>query len=164
MRVLHIVSGPGTFAMDLSRQERALGLISNVLTTAPDQPSDVALRNAGADVGGRIRAGLQAPLDYDVLHYHGPTLFDWDDLRSASPHRFLDLKVAKAMGRRIIFTLDQKPDEVMTETIMPLYADRVFSLVPGDGKRLPYPEVGIIAIAQAMLRIYADPEAPLILA
>ena len=144
MRVLHIADVFAGQAAILSRRERALGLISDVMAPYPDPMSghvaDITLGARGGrtprEIGVRVRAGLQAPLDYDVLHYHGPTLFSWDDMEAGSPFRFLDLKIARALGRRIVFTLQTQPDAGLIETILPLYADKVFYGQPALGHQL----------------------------
>src|SRR6202040_3099718 len=59
-----------------------------------------------ADLRDRLLAGLRAPLDYDVLHYYfGKTLLCWDDYVSGNDYRYLDLDVAKRLGKPVFFTL-----------------------------------------------------------
>jgi glycosyltransferase involved in cell wall biosynthesis len=115
MRVLHTPTNIGNQPWVLSRNERKLGIGSDLIVHFVP-PSflyrcDVTLSDA---VGGRsdpelrarMRAGLQAPLDYDVLHYYfGRTLFSWDDYERASPFPYLDVRLAKALGRKVFFTL-----------------------------------------------------------
>jgi glycosyltransferase involved in cell wall biosynthesis len=114
MRVLHTPTNIGNQPWILSRNERKLGvesdLVVHYLPPSFLYPADQTLGGLGGkseqELLARIAAGLKAPLDYDVLHYYfGRTLFSWDDYESGSPFRYLDLKIAKALGRRIIFTL-----------------------------------------------------------
>jgi glycosyltransferase involved in cell wall biosynthesis len=54
----------------------------------------------------RLVNGLCAPFGYDVLHYYfARTLMYWDDYESRNYLPYLDLDIAKALGRRVFFTL-----------------------------------------------------------
>ena len=113
MRVLHAPTNIGNQPWVLSRNERKLGVDSDVVVHY-DPPTfryeaDKILGAVGgmseAELRARMMAGLKAPLHYDVLHYYfGRTLFSWDDYSSGSPFPYLDLKIAKALGRRVVFT------------------------------------------------------------
>jgi len=83
-----------------------------------------------------MRAGLRAPLDYDVLHFHDHTLFDWEDLTGGSRFPLMDLKVAKALGRRVVFTLS---DAAALDALGPAVgqADAILYRDPALGARLP---------------------------
>jgi hypothetical protein len=114
MRVLHAPTNVGNQPWVLSRNERRLGVESDlVVHYAPPSllyPADKALGSLGGkserELRARVMAGLMAPLDYDVLHYYfGRTMFSWDDYENGSPFPYLDLKIAKALGRTIFFTL-----------------------------------------------------------
>jgi hypothetical protein len=114
MRVLHAPTNIGNQPWVLSRNERRLGVESElVVHFVPPSFLYKADRALSASAGGRsddelrarMRAGLRAALDYDVLHYYfGRTLFSWDDYEH-SPFRYLDLKLAKTLGRTVFFTL-----------------------------------------------------------
>jgi hypothetical protein len=170
MRVLHAVSHPDPQAWALSRHERRLGLVSNVLTNFVEEdsaPADIALGRKSArtpsEVGTRLRGGLQAPLDYDVLHYYGDSLLAWDDMDNGGPYRFLDLKIARALGRRIVFTLSGPVRPGLLDTILPLYADKIFYLEPHQGPHvrggefLPWCGVDLAEIAHAPPRSSGRP-------
>ena len=110
MRVVHAPANIGNQPWVLSRNERKLGIESDlVVHYVPPSllyPADRALGSLGGkseeELRARIVAGLRAPLDYDVLHfYFGRTFFSWDDYENGSPFPYLDLKIAKALGRPI---------------------------------------------------------------
>jgi hypothetical protein len=113
MRVLHAPINIGNQPWVLSRYEREFGVESDLhvtYTAAFDYGADrVISRNGGkspADLRDRLLAGLRAPLDYDVLHYYfGKTLLCWDDYVSGNDYRYLDLDVAKRLGKPVFFTL-----------------------------------------------------------
>jgi hypothetical protein len=114
MRVLHAPVNIGNQPWVLSRNERKFGVSSELvvhhLPPAFTYRADRALSSrisgrSDEELRARVTAGLMSPLEYDVLHYYfGMTLFTWDDY-DESPFVGLDLSLAKALGRRIIFTL-----------------------------------------------------------
>jgi hypothetical protein len=114
MRVLHSPTNIGNQPWVLSRNERKLGVDSDLIVhwVPPSflYPADRMLGSLGGkseeELRARIVTGLRAPLDYDILHYYfGRTLFSWGDYESGSPHSFLDMRIAQALGRKIFFTL-----------------------------------------------------------
>lgn len=114
MRVLHAPVNIGNQPWVLSRNERKLGIESELIVLfRPPLFRYQADRALSANPGGRsekelrarMNVGLRAALDYDVLHYYfGRTLFTWGDYAD-SPFLYLDLKLAKAAGRTVFFTL-----------------------------------------------------------
>jgi hypothetical protein len=113
MRVLHAPVNVGNQPWTLSRQERALGLESDLVvnySTWLNYPADKVVGTHGGKTPReklrRFSAGILAPLRYDVLHYYfGRSLLYWDDYGPENRFPFLDLKLAKKLGRRIVFTL-----------------------------------------------------------
>ena len=114
MRVLHSPTNVGNQPWVLSRNERKLGIDSDLVVhwvpPSLQYRADRILGTLGGqspeELRARMTAGLEAPLNYEVLHYYfGRTLFSWDDYPAGSPFRYLDLKLAKTLGRRVIFTL-----------------------------------------------------------
>lgn len=113
MRVLHAPVNVGNQPWTLSRHERKLGIASDLVvnySTWLGYRADKVLGTHGgktlAQTLRRLTAGLLAPLRYDVLHYYfGRTLLHWDDYGADNRFPFLDLKLAKRLGRRVFFTL-----------------------------------------------------------
>ncbi len=113
MRVLHAPVNVGNQPWVLSRHERSLGVESDLIvnySTWLEYPADVILGNYGDASPGayvkRLFHGLRAPFHYDVLHcYFGRSLMFWDDYGSKNRFPFLDLKIARRLGRKIFFTL-----------------------------------------------------------
>jgi hypothetical protein len=117
MRILHSPVNIGNQPWALSRAERRLGVHSEVVcnhSMALGFNVDRVLQPA-ADKSVRAKYtrlffGLRAPFRYDVLHYYfGHSLLAWDVFPGEHQGRgwinFLDLKLAKRMGRRTLFTL-----------------------------------------------------------
>mgnify|MGYP001259600694 CR=1 FL=1 len=117
MRVLHAPANIGNQPWTLSRAERRLGLKSDVVcnySTSFNFKADRVL-SAYTDKSRRARwarlsFGMTAPFRYKVLHYYfGRSLLAWDDYAPDYQEGhwiyFRDLKLAKSLGRRIIFTL-----------------------------------------------------------
>jgi len=113
MRVLHAPINIGNQPWVLSRYERELGVQSELhvhYATAFDYGADRIIgRNGGksaAELRDRLFSGLTSPWNYDVLHYYfGRTLLCWDDYVSGDDYRYLDLRVAKHLGKPVFFTL-----------------------------------------------------------
>ena len=113
MRVLHAPVNIGNQPWMLSRYERQLGAESelhvNYATGFGYHADKIISRNGGktaADLRERLSAGLRSPWDYDVFHYYfGRTLLCWDDYVSGDDYRYLDLKIAKRLGKPVFFTL-----------------------------------------------------------
>jgi hypothetical protein len=139
LRVLHVCAQGDGLAWTLSRRERALGMVSDVMRLyGDDEQADIDLGTHGRgprDIAARTQAGLKAALDYDVLHFHDCSLFSWDDLDGHEPSPLLDVQSAKALGRRIVFTLSGAEGLRRLEPCLPL-ADAIFYLDPGLGPRL----------------------------
>jgi hypothetical protein len=117
MRVLHAPANIGNQSWTLSRAERRLGLKSDVVcnyATSFNFKADRVL-SAYTDKSRRARwarlsFGMTAPFRYDVLHYYfGRSLLAWDDYAPDYQEGhwiyFRDLKIAKNLGRKVIFTL-----------------------------------------------------------
>lgn len=113
MKIAHIPGNLGNQPWTLSRFERAAGLESDLValyhTDGYGGRPDVILSEQGdhsePNIVARVSAALQVPLEFDVLHiYYGRSLFSWDDLDRPSPTPLLDLKIAKAMGKRVFAT------------------------------------------------------------
>jgi hypothetical protein len=113
MRVLHGPVNIGNQPWVLSRHERKLGVESDLVvnyTPSLGYRADKVISPLGwrseSEMRDRIHKGLRAPLDYDVLHYYfGRSFMFWDDYDSRNYFPFLDLEVAKRLGRPIFFTL-----------------------------------------------------------
>jgi hypothetical protein len=112
MRVLHAPVNIGNQAWVLSRHERMLGVDSDVIvgTTSFGYQADSVIGSLGSGTDevrrARLVAGLITPLEYDAMHYYfGQSLVFWDDYDPGHPLSFLDLEIARRMGRPIIFTL-----------------------------------------------------------
>ena len=98
MRVLHAPTNIGNQSWVLSRNERKLGVRSDLVVnfvppTLHYRADTVLSYSAGAgsddELRARMRAGLRALLDYDALHYYfGRTLFSWGDYARGSPFLF----------------------------------------------------------------------------
>ena len=111
MRVLHGPVNVGNQPWVLSRAERALGLKSDVVVsygTWLEYPADrvlTATPNGGRrNVLARVRFGLQAAFQYDVLHYYFGQSYIY---KPGVIHRynFADLKLARRLGRKVFMTL-----------------------------------------------------------
>ena len=113
MRVLHAPINVGNQPWVLSRYERQLGVESelhvNYATGFGYRADKIISQNGGksaADLRERLSAGLKSPWDFDVFHYYfGRTLLCWDDYVSGDDYRYLDLKIAKRLGKPVFFTL-----------------------------------------------------------
>ena len=112
MRVLHAPVNVGNQAWVLSRYERKLGIESDLIVnyTTLGYSADKIISRVGGksseEVKERLITGLRAPLDYDVFHYYfGRTLLFWDDYVTGNYYPYLDLEIAKRLGRPIFFTL-----------------------------------------------------------
>jgi len=113
MRVLHAPVNVGNQPWVLSRYERTLGIRSDLAVnynTWLGYQSDYCLSGYAdkslSSVARRLRFGLLAPVRYDVLHfYFGRSLLCWDDYGPPNRFWFLDLKLAKRLGRKVFMTL-----------------------------------------------------------
>lgn len=114
MRVIHTPVNVGNQPFVLSRNERKLGvesdLVVHYIPPTLRYQADRALGSLGGqsddEIRARIREGLTAPVHYDVMHYYfGRTLFSWDDFEGRNPFPYLDLRLAKALKKPVIFTL-----------------------------------------------------------
>ena len=113
MRILHAPVNVGNQPWVLSRFERALGARSEVAVnygTWFGYPADRVLGEYGK--GGLLRRArraafaLSSPFRYDVLHYYfGRTLMTWDDIGGSGRLDLADLRLARSLGKRIVFTL-----------------------------------------------------------
>lgn len=113
MKVLHAPVNVGNQPWVLSRHERALGiksdLVLNYSTWANYQADRVLGTYANrkwSEVLRRLPFGLLAPFRYDVLHcYFGRSLLYWDDMGCFNVLPYFDIKLAKAMGKKVFMTL-----------------------------------------------------------
>lgn len=113
MKVLHAPCNIGNQPWVLSRHERLLGVDSRLVVNyiaPPEEEADEIVSPLGwsseQQMRNRLVTGLSAPLDYDVMHYYfGRTLMFWDDYEARNYLPFLDLEIARRLGRRIFFTL-----------------------------------------------------------
>jgi hypothetical protein len=117
MRVLHAPVNIGDQPWTLSRAERRLGIKSDVVCnygTSFNFRADRVLSGytdkSRRAKWARFSFGMTAPFRYDVLHYYfGRSLLVWDDYAPDYQEGhwiyFRDLKLARRLGRRIIFTL-----------------------------------------------------------
>jgi hypothetical protein len=113
VRVLHTPVNVGNQPWTLSRAERALGVRSDLVvsySTWLGYPADKVLGRVGGrsilEYWRRGFAGLTAPFLYDVLHYYfGRSLIYRDDADANAKWAFLDVRVARRLGRKIFFTL-----------------------------------------------------------
>jgi len=113
VRVLHAPVNIGNQPWMLSRAERRLGLESDLVVnyqTWLGYPADRVLSEYGAGtfkhLAARASFGALAPWRYDVLHfYFGRSSLCWDDLPKYKALAFLDLKMAKRLGKRVFMTL-----------------------------------------------------------
>ncbi len=113
MRVLHAPVNIGNQPWVLSRYERKLGIESDFHVNydgAFGYRADKVISKVGdkspAELHNRLQAGLRAPLDYDVFHfYFGKTLLCWDDYLTGDDYRYLDLEIARQLGKPVFFTL-----------------------------------------------------------
>ncbi|MCP5200975.1 MAG: hypothetical protein H6977_13250 [Gammaproteobacteria bacterium] len=113
MRVLHAPVNVGNQPWVLSRYERELGLASDLVVnygTWLGLPADRTLGEYGKRdwraVVRRFACGISAPLRYDVLHYYfGRSLLSWDDWARGWKKPFLDLRLGRALGRKVFMTL-----------------------------------------------------------
>lgn len=116
LRVLHAPVNVGNQPWVLSRQERLLGLHSDLVVNNGswlDYDADRFLNKTPpvstyAKFWAKIREswfGLLAPLRYDVLHfYFGRSFFNWASDREWFGG-FFDVKLARRLGRKIFMTL-----------------------------------------------------------
>jgi len=113
MRVLHGPVNVGNQPWVLSRHERALGVKSDLVVnynTWLQYPVDRCLSSVGErSRRTRFRRFLfaaRAPLRYDVLHYYfGRSFLCWDDVGPRNRLWFMDLRLARALGRKVFMTL-----------------------------------------------------------
>jgi hypothetical protein len=114
MRVLHGPVNIGNQPWALSRQERRLGVRSDVvvaydtwLNYRADRCLGACGRKTREEVFRRSWFGLTAPLRYDVLHYYfGRSFMSWEDFLEPWPRgRYLDVKLARRLGRKVFMTL-----------------------------------------------------------
>jgi glycosyltransferase involved in cell wall biosynthesis len=113
MRVLHAPVNVGNQPWVLSRAERAHGVRSDLIvsySTWLGYPADKVLGRPGGrsprEFWRRGITGLIAPIRYDVLHYYfGKSLLYRDDAHAESRWPFLDVRIARWLGRKIFFTL-----------------------------------------------------------
>jgi glycosyltransferase involved in cell wall biosynthesis len=137
MRVLHGPVNVGNQPWVLSRQERQLGLHSDVVVNyntwlgyRVDRCLGEYAQKSRGEIARRFIFGATAPLRYNVLHYYfGRSFLCWDDYGEPTKLWFWDLKLAKALGRRVVMTLQGCDVRVSAEsaarnTYTPCHAGR----------------------------------------
>jgi hypothetical protein len=113
LRVLHAPVNVGNQPWVLSRQERTLGLSSDLVVnygTWLQYPADKYLStNTGVmtyrDMVVRAWHGYSAPFKYDVLHYYFGKSFLGEYAGSKFLRQFSDLRFARRLGKTIVMTL-----------------------------------------------------------
>jgi hypothetical protein len=113
MKILHAPTNVGNQPWVLSRYERRHGITSDLVVNYPTwlgYPADFVLsENAKptlCSMARRLAFGISAPFRYDVLHYYfGRSLLQWDDYGRRNLFPYLDLKLARRLGRKIFMTL-----------------------------------------------------------
>jgi glycosyltransferase involved in cell wall biosynthesis len=114
--MLRVVHGPvnvGNQPWVLSRYERELGVRSDLVinyNTWLGYAYDRCLsRLADRSRLGRARRawfGYTAPFRYNVLHYYfGLSFLAWNDLGERNERWFRDMRIARALGRKVFMTL-----------------------------------------------------------
>jgi len=118
MRVLHGPVNVGNQPWVISREERKLGVQSDLVVHYPPAfsfPADQALAEAGnRSLSAMLRRAwfaMTAPVSYDVLHYYmGQSFMTWEDLSGPKWFWHADLLWAKKVFRRKIFLTMQGCD------------------------------------------------------
>lgn len=113
MRILHSPTNVGNQPWVVSRYERKLGHQSDLIinyATGFNYPADKILGQHGKklirDIARRLIFGITAPFKYDIFHYYfGRSILYWDDWTPQIGFPYLDLRLAKALGKKIFFTL-----------------------------------------------------------
>jgi hypothetical protein len=113
MKVLHGPVNVGNQPWVLSRYERAFGVESELVVnfnTWLDYRVDRCLGEVGIrtprTVLRRLAFGLTAPFRYDVIHcYFGLSFLSWHDFGPPNSIWFADVKIARALGRKLFMTL-----------------------------------------------------------
>ena len=113
LTVLHGPVNVGNQPWILSRNERALGVISELVVnynTWLGYPADRVLtplsRGSTGDKLRRLFFGLTAPLRYDILHYYfGLSYLCWNDYGLRNGLWFKDVGLARRLGRKLFMTL-----------------------------------------------------------
>jgi len=112
LRVLHAPVNIGNQPWVLSRQERALGICSDLVVKHGrwlQYPADRFLNTSPQmtwrDRLRRVAFGLLSPFRYDVLHYYFGQSFLGSRANRGHWHNFIDLKLASRLNRKIFMTL-----------------------------------------------------------
>jgi glycosyltransferase involved in cell wall biosynthesis len=113
VKILHCPTNVGNQPWVLSRSEREMGVKSNLVVnykTWLNYPSDSCMGKYGDfsiyNIIKRTFNGFLAPFRYDIFHYYfGRSLLFWDDWPKLPGFPFLDLKIAKKLGKPIFMTL-----------------------------------------------------------
>jgi hypothetical protein len=113
MKILHAPTNVGNQPWVLSRHERNFGHQSDVMVnygTWLEYPADECMGTYGdrtiMNIIKRAYFGFTSPFKYDVIHYNfGRSLLFWDDWPKTPGFPFLDLRIAKRLGKPIFMTL-----------------------------------------------------------
>ncbi|CAN5300702.1 glycosyltransferase family 4 protein [soil metagenome] len=113
LKILHAPVNIGNQPWALSRSEIAQGCQSRVVinyNTWLNYSNDLCLSTYQSvtlyNMFKRFAYAMSAPLRFDVLHYYfGRTLMCWDDYGPRNNFWYMDLKLAKLLGRKTFMTL-----------------------------------------------------------
>ena len=113
MKILHAPINIGNQPWVLSQYERKLGhkskLIVNISTDFKYPADKVLMRKNASNISNSTRRllwGSVAPCYYDVLHYYfGKSILVWNGIKPISNRSFLDIRLAKRLGKKVFFTL-----------------------------------------------------------
>ncbi|MBN9412624.1 MAG: glycosyltransferase [Candidatus Paracaedimonas acanthamoebae] len=113
LKILHAPVNIGNHPWVLSRNERKFGCLSDLVinySTWLGYPADKVLGTYGEKNFlkklKKIFFALQSPFRYDVIHYYfGKSILSYDNPPKNPSFDFLDLKLAKKLGKKIFFTL-----------------------------------------------------------
>jgi hypothetical protein len=114
-RVVRVVHGPvnvGNQPWVLAQAERRLGAHSDLVVVSGDwlaYPAHRFLNTGRSSWVGRARRvvfGALAPMRYDVMHlYFGQSYLHSAALRPSSAFNYLDVRLARCLGRKLFMTL-----------------------------------------------------------
>lgn len=112
MKILHGPVNVGNQPWVLSNRERDFGHESRLVVnynTWLDYPVDKCLSQLGkksiSAIAKRMWFALSSPFKFDIFHYYfGRSFMCWDDWGSRNPLWYSDMKLAKALGKKVFLT------------------------------------------------------------